>query len=162
MDEQNSSFSSSSPSNLNASLEAQINAILTMVNMQIQGLQYSLCKAWMELASQIASKVQPEPYIFRKTGNEQQFNFNQKVIKTSAWRQALDSGNIGTAKEELNTGISFLNDRQKIIKLTDKSLFGWATVQENAYDDLAGVSKIKRLTKKLQLSLKLLKIKIQI
>ena len=36
---------------------------------------------------------------------------------------------IPKAKEELNKGISLINTRQKIIKLADKSEFGWATVQ---------------------------------
>ena len=43
---------------------------------------------------------------------------------------ALESGNIGKAKEELNECISLLNNRQKIVKLADKSEFGWAMVQE--------------------------------
>ena len=77
------------------------------------------------MASQIASEVQPENYVFKNKGNEQQFNFNRKVIRTStAVVKALKSGNIGKAKEELNEGISLLTNRQKIIKLADKSEFG--------------------------------------
>ena len=41
-------------------------------------------------------------YVFKKRGNEQQFNFNRKVLKrSSAEVKALKSGNIGKAKEEL-------------------------------------------------------------
>ena len=51
------------------------------------------------------------------------------MIRTSsAALKALESGNIGKAKEKLNVGISLLTNRQKIIKLADKSVFGWATV----------------------------------
>ena len=105
------------------------------------------------MASQIASEVQPENYVFKNKGNEQQFNFNRKVIRTStAVVKALESGNIGKAKEELNEGISLLTNRQKIIKLADKSEFGWATVQEHVCDDLvddeADVSKIKKAEKR--------------
>ena len=90
------------------------------------------------MASQIASEVQPENYVFKNKGNEQQLNFNRKVIRTStAAVKALKRGNIGKAKEELNEGISLLTNRQKIIKLADKSEFGWATVQEHVCDDLA-------------------------
>ncbi|CAH3108436.1 unnamed protein product, partial [Porites lobata] len=71
-----------------------------------------------DLASQIASEVQPENYVFKNKGNEQQFNFNRK----------------------------------KIIKLADKSEFGWATVQEHVCDDLvddeADVSKITKAEKR--------------
>ena len=45
-----------------------------------------------------------------------------------------------------------LNNRQKIIKLADKSEFGWATVQEYVCDDLADdetdASKIKKAEKR--------------
>ena len=47
--------------------------------------------------------MQPETYIFKRKGNELQFNFNRKVIKrSSAAVRALEYGNIGKAKEELN------------------------------------------------------------
>ena len=60
--------------------------------------------------------------------NEQQLPFNRKVIKrSSAAVKALECGNIGKAKEELNEGISLLNNRQKLVKLVAKSEFGWAT-----------------------------------
>ena len=151
--EQDSSSSSSLPPSFHAILEAQKNAILSAVDSQIQGLQSNLLKAQSDLGSQIASEVQPENYVFKKKGNEQQFNFNRKVIRTSsAAVKALEGGNIGKAKEELNEGISLLSNRQKIIKLTDKSEFGWATVQEYVCDDLADdeadASKIKKAEKR--------------
>ena len=125
--EQDSSSSSSLPPGFHAILEAQENAILSAVDSQIQGLQSNLLKAQSDLASQIASELQPEnySYVFKKKGNEQQFNFNRMMIRTSsAAVKALESGNIGKAKEELNEGISLLINRQKIIKLADKSEFG--------------------------------------
>ena len=50
--------------------------------------------------------------------------------------KALESGNIGKAKEELNEGISLLNNRQKVVKLVDKSEVGWAMVQGYVCNDL--------------------------
>ena len=51
------------------------------------------------------------------------------MAKTSGTAlKALESGNIPKAKEEFNKGISLINARQKIIKLADKSEFGWAIV----------------------------------
>ena len=94
--------------------------------------------------------MQPETYVFKKKGNERQFNFDPKVLKgSSAAVKALDSGNIAKAKEELKKkSISLLNNRQKIVKLADKSEFGLATVQEYECDDLAAdeadASKIKK------------------
>ena len=74
-----------------------------------------MLKAHTDLASQIVSEVEPETYVFKKKGNEQQFNFNRKVIKrSSAAIKALESGNIGRAKEELYQGIS-------VCLITDRS-----------------------------------------
>ena len=99
-----------------AVLNAHKDAILTAVNTQIQGLQSNLLKAQSDLASEIASEVQPDSYVFKKKGNEQQFKFNQKVVKKSVSAlKALEGGNVSKAKEELNEGISLINNRQKII-----------------------------------------------
>ena len=51
--------------------------------------------------------------------------------------KALESGNIGKANDELNEAISLLTNRQKMIKLADKSELGCASVQEYVCDDLA-------------------------
>ena len=75
------------------------------------------------------------------------------MIRTSsAALKALENGNIGKAKEELNESVSLLSSRQKIIKLADKFEFGSATVQEYVCDDLADdeadASKIKKAEKR--------------
>ena len=60
------------------------------------------------------------------------------MAKTSrAALKALENGDIPKAKEEPNKGISLIYTRQKIIKLANKSEFGWATVQEYVSDELA-------------------------
>ena len=51
--------------------------------------------------------------------------------------KALESGNFGKANEVLNEGISLLTNRQKMIKLADKSEFRFPSVQEYVCDDLA-------------------------
>ena len=142
-------------------LDAQKNAILAAVNSQIQGLQTTLLQAQSDLAVQIVSDLQPDTYVFKKKGNEQQFSFNRKVARTSgAALEALESGDIPKAKEELNKGISLVNTRQKIIKLADKSEFGWATLQEHVSDELADdkadASKIEKAEKRAAVKIKTL------
>ena len=146
---------------LSAILDAQKDSILTAVNTQIQSLQTNLLQAQSDLAVQIASDIQPDTHVFKKKGNEQQFNFNRKVAKSSnSALKALENGNIPKAKEELNKGISLINTRQKIIKLADKSEFGWATVQEYVSDELADdeadASKIKKAEKRAAVRIKTL------
>ena len=159
--EESAGASTSISPELSAVLDAQKNAILSAVNSQIQGLQTNLLQAQSDLAVQIATDLQPDNYVFKKKGNEQQFSFNRKVAKTSnSALKALEGGNIPKAKEELNKGISLLNNRQKIIKLADKSEFGWATVQEYVCDDLADdeadASKIKKAEKRAAAKIKTL------
>ena len=82
------------------------------------------------------------------------FKFNQKVIQKTinAALSALEGPNVAKAKEELAEGMSLLHNRQKLIKLADKSEFGWATVQEYLDDELAddeaNASKIKKAEKR--------------
>ena len=84
-------------------IDAQKKAILAAVNSQIQGLQTNLLQAQSYLAIQIASDLQPDTYVLKKKGKEQQFSFNRKVAKTSdAALKALESGDIPKAREELN------------------------------------------------------------
>ena len=64
---------------------------LATVSSQIQGLQFNLLQAQSDLAVQIALDLQPDTYVSKKIGNEQQFSFYRKVAKTSgaAVRQSL-------------------------------------------------------------------------
>ena len=68
MGDEDSSLSPSVPSDLHSILEAQKNVILSAVNTQIQGLQNYFLKAQTDLASRIASEVQPETYVWSFLG----------------------------------------------------------------------------------------------
>ena len=141
------------PTDLGDILEAQKQAILSAVNSQIQNLQTNLLTAQAELSSRIAAESQADTYAFKKKGNERQFQFNRTVIKKNhAALHALEGSNVAQAKEELAAGMSLLHNRQKLIKLADKSEFGWTTVQEYIDDELADdeadASKIQKAEKR--------------
>ena len=89
------------------------------------------------MASQFASAQEVESPVFKKKGNEQQFKFNQKVLKANnKAAKALECGNLAKVKECLTEGTVLLANRQKLIKLADKSEYG-ATIQEYVDDELA-------------------------
>ena len=89
-----------------------------------------------KLASQI--EVEDVPVQFKKKGNEQKFKFNPKILKANAKAsRAMASGDTTRAKESLQEGTDLLNKRQELIKLADKSEFGWATINEHLDDELA-------------------------
>lgn len=74
---------------------------------------------------------------FNKKENEQQFKVNQEVLKTSKTAiTTLEGNNVERAKELLKEGTILIN-RQKLIKLADKSEYRWNTIQEYVDDDLA-------------------------
>ena len=83
------------------------------------------------MASQFASAREVHSPFFEKEGNEQQFKFNQKVLKANnKAAKALECGNLAKFKEFLKEGTELLANRQKLIKLADKWEFSWATIQE--------------------------------
>ena len=137
---------------LKALLDAQKEAILAAVNDRITGLQSNLRQQQDDLASQLTAEEVDSP-VFKKKGNEQQFKFNQKVLKANnKAAKALESGNVAKARDCLKEGTVLLNNRQKLIKLADKSEFGWGTIQEYVDDELADneadAKKIKKAEKR--------------
>ena len=85
--------------------------------------------------------------IFKKKGNEKQFLLNDNIKdQIEAAEKQLDLLETTTktqgevlqrAKEELQKGLTLLADRQKRIKLADRSEYGWALVDEYEDDELA-------------------------
>lgn len=89
---------------------------------------------------------------WKMVGNEKQFTFNTSIEeKFDAALSAIEKGKIAKAMEELGKkflGKTLLKDRQKQIKLPDRSECGWATVTKYLADDLAdGVEDEKRISK---------------
>ena len=134
-------------------LEAQKQTILAAVNTQIAGLQSTLLEQQANLAQQVVAEAEGESYTFKKKGNEEQHKFNRKVLKANTKAvHALESGNAAKAQDHLKEGIVLLNNRQKLVKLADKSEYGWATIQEYVDDELADnesdAKKIKKAEKR--------------
>lgn len=90
------------------------------------------------------------PLKFRRKGNEKQFKFNEEVAeKLESAEQELT--NIATAsdtpprivsalekaKKSLQEGTSLLGERQKFIRLANRSEYGWELVNEYQSNELA-------------------------
>ena len=77
---------------------------------------------------------------FKRKGNEKQFRHNEEVLETfEALSDALESTPpaIERAKEVLKEGEKLILHRKTLIRIVDRSEFGWATVQEYEDDELA-------------------------
>ena len=78
-----------------------------------------------------------EPHKFKKRANEDQYKFNLKMPEMiDSAKSAAQKSQLEKVKSDLE-GEKLLNERQKHILLTDKSEFGWGTVNEYKQHDLA-------------------------
>ena len=68
-----------------------------------------------------------KPFEFKKKGNEEQAHFNSRVEKKFQEAQDGKSTTAATnqAKRHIEEGIKLIAERQKLIKLADRSEFGW-------------------------------------
>ena len=98
-----------------------------------------------DAAAKALRKVRREkPYAYRRKGNEEQASFNEKVEDSIvAAQMELEgatpptSGALDRAKKSLKEGLALLCERQKLIKLADRSEHGWGVVAEYTADELA-------------------------
>ena len=105
-------------------------------------------RTWEEATQRVVKKLkEDQTFTFKKKGNEKQYIFNDNVKDqflatgkhldtieptTNAGRETLKK-----AKRELEQGLQLISARQKRIRVTDRSEFGWATVDEYEQDALA-------------------------
>ena len=114
-----------------------------------------------EAALQVARSSRRDPYTFKRKGNENQHAFNDdvedKLVQVQAHLGRVEAGEEGTrsasalakAKEAVKEGRQLIARRQKLLKLADRSEFGWAVVEEYIDDDLAEDSDDEKESKEL-------------
>ena len=102
-------------------------------------------------AAAAARKARQEPkYVFKKKSHEEQSKINDKIDETMREAETeLQPGgssavpsaeNIKAALDALKQGRAMVAERQKLIKIADRSELGWAVVQEYTADELAANS----------------------
>ena len=76
---------------------------------------------------------------FKRKSNEKQHQFNESVLdKVEAAHKSLSSTPLAVekAKEALGEGEQLIKNRQKLIRIADRSEYGWGTVAEYEEDEL--------------------------
>ena len=80
-------------------------------------------------------------FSFRKVGNKKHFQHEARILSTLQQADsALAVADTERAKQLIQQGITRVKRRIKLIKLADKSEYGWATIKENKLDELASDS----------------------
>ena len=125
-------------------LMSAITASQSVVDEKLQQFREEIRQGQEEAATKAVKRARYEkPYVFRKRGNEEQASFNAKVEEALSQAES-DLSTIAAApaavrkvKESIQKGRSLLEERQKLIRLADRSDHGWGVVDEYTADDLA-------------------------
>ena len=105
---------------------------------QIKEFEETLRASNTELAQAVVRESASDPYVFKRKGNKFESDFNKRIFnKQEQALTALKAKQYEKAKQELEEDAQLITKRQKVIKLADKSEFGWETVNEYLADDLA-------------------------
>ena len=97
-------------------------------------------------------------FSFKKKGHQEQSDFNEhvcecvekaqdKIVKRPLEQSALDN-----AKRAVDEGPRLISERQKLIKIADRSEYGWGVVAEYQADGLASGSDDERKLEKAELA----------
>ncbi|PFX31643.1 hypothetical protein AWC38_SpisGene3542 [Stylophora pistillata] len=86
-------------------------------------------------------KARRESYTCKRKGNQQQLDHAVQVLdKFDEASDALRAESYDKVKAALDSGTEVVSKRIKVIKMADKSEFGWSTVNEYLSDELASDS----------------------
>ena len=139
-----------------AKLMDAIQASQARMDTKLAEFQNQVCRSQDEAAAKAVKKSRSAeaPYQYKKKGNEAQAKFNSEV--EDAVQEAMDelegeprpSQSVERAKAALEKGAKRIAERQKLIKLADRSDFGWAVVTEYTADELADNSEDEKRIEK--------------
>ena len=108
---------------------------------QMKSMKQEFCEEREATDERLVKKMRLDKGVtFKKKGNENQHQFNEKVKdKIEAVARCLSSTPpaIEMAKEALQEGEQLITARQKLIRIADQSEFWWTTVSEYEEDELA-------------------------
>ena len=108
---------------------------------QLTNLKRDLSQERSEADERLVKRLKADKKTgFKKKGNERQYAFNEEVHETiRVAQQSLESTppDVERARQSLQEGESLINNRQKLIKVADRSEHGWVTVEEYVTDELA-------------------------
>ena len=121
--------------------QAEFERLMSAMKGVEEQMKKELCEEREAADERLVKKMRLDKGVtFRKKGNERQHQFNEKVKdKLEAATRCLSStpAAIEKAKEALQKGEQLIMARQKLIRIADRSEFGWTTVSEYEEDELA-------------------------
>ena len=118
------------------------------ITAKLDRLEQDVATGQEETLQLVAKRLKRDPeYQFHRKGNEKQIVFNKAVndsIQSAANllekvkpMGAQDTAMLKSAKEQLQQGTKTISERQKLIRLADRSEYGWQLVEAYQRDELA-------------------------
>ena len=110
--------------------------------MQAEELKQLLAQEFAKLQGTASSSSAKKPRkVLTKEYNEEQYAHQENLLSSFySVKEALDRKQYTLASEELEEGIKKAKKRMKIIKVADRSKYGWETAKAYMSDDLASDS----------------------
>ena len=119
----------------NDNLLASFNGLLEQTVSQIKRSNEDSAESQMKEIKRLKFN---ESHKFKKKANEDQFKFNQKLSETlHSTKSAAENSHLEKVNTSLEEGETLISEQQKRILLTDKSDYGWATVDQYKKHSLA-------------------------
>lgn len=133
------------------SLMAAISTSNTSLEQKLSEFKNDMKRGQDEATERIIKKAKREKcYAFNKKGNQDQYEFNETIAevlesaetKIDALSRVSKSStkSLDEIKKAVKEGQVLIGDRQKVIKVADRSEYGWAVVAEYQADVLAADS----------------------
>ena len=118
-------------------------------------LEEELHRSQDEAVQRAAKKAKREKtYSFRKKGHQEQHDFNKRVTESleeaveEISKRPVTESALGKAKQAIEEGMRQISERQKLIKIADRSEYGWGVVAEYQADELASCSEDEKKLEK--------------
>ena len=115
--------------------------LTTVIEPRLTDFKRDLVEERDSSVASVVKRVKRNEVEFKSEGNKKQFEHQQQVLDCLTEAQhSLASSKYEKAKRAIKEGINLTEKRIKVIKLADRSEFGWSTVSEYLSGDLASNS----------------------
>ena len=116
-----------------------LDAVSSFVNTKFGTFQTKIDETQQKITDAVEENLSSlDSYKFKKKRFERSYKFNKSIrTKNSQALSAVLSGKIDKARQLLSSGISELDHQQKLLKLADKSDYGWLVINEYEDNELA-------------------------
>lgn len=111
---------------------------------EVSGLKKAIVERQNVMAKMIAKRTRERQYSFIRPGNQSQYDFTdavlgqvQDALRELECERSTDEESKEAAVHSLQKAAEMLERRMKLIRMADRSEYGWAVVAEYESDELA-------------------------